>query len=92
MFKNMCWEFPAKWLPKWVKVERARNSKTIIFLDGENKRLRKELIRFQKTNKVMKCPKCGEVQVYVPNPYYTHICTKCNETYDGGDLEEYYCG
>lgn len=48
MFKNMCWEFPAKWLPRWVREERARQSKTIIDLHN---RLKMEENR--------NCPNCS---------------------------------
>jgi|18_taG_2_1085343.scaffolds.fasta_scaffold16014_2 hypothetical protein len=32
------------------------------------------------------CPRCSKKQVYIPNPYYIHICTKCNEQYTQSDL------
>jgi hypothetical protein len=32
------------------------------------------------------CPKCNQESINAPNPYYTHTCANCDETYSSGDL------
>ena len=49
MMKTYNWDFPAKWLPKWVKDERSRQSKTII-----------ELNRRLKLVESANCPRCSD--------------------------------
>ena len=47
--------------------------------EGENKMPERRVIYY--------CPECMAEQVLIPNPYYLHICTECDKSYDSRSLK-----